>query len=200
VSQSVRPEAGSGEDVVVRRLRRDETSRFYEHLLRLDPEARRNRFSATVKEDFLRDYAHARPRMGTAIEGAFVNGVLRAVGELRPIGAGGEAAEVAFSVEQGFRGRGLGKRLLERLLLLSQNHGVRLVTMITGPENVAMMRLFRSLGGKIAISDGMVEGTIRPAWPTPFSLAREALAEGEGIVDPFFGGLARPRATTLSSA
>lgn len=181
-------------DVIVRRLRRDEASRFYEHLLRLDPEARRLRFSASVKEDFLRTYALAEPRTGTIIEGAFVDGVLRAVGEMRPIGAGGEAAEVAFSVEPGFRGNGLGKRLLDRLLVLARNHGVRLVTMMCSTDNVAMKRLFRSAGGKLAVSDGIVEGSLRPAWPTPFSLAKEALAEQEGAVDALLGGFARPRA------
>jgi len=180
--------------VTVRRLRGDETSRFYEHLLRLDPEARRRRFSASVKEDFLRTYALARPPAGTVIEGAFVDGVLRGVGELRPIGAGGEAAEVAFSVEAGFQGMGLGRRLLERLLLIARNHGVRLVTMVCSTDNVGMQRLFRRAGGKLVVSEGMVEGTIRPAWPTPFSIAKEALAEGEGAADAFLGGFARPRA------
>lgn len=191
MARSARTAAGA--EVVIRRLRRDETSRFYEHLLRLDPEARRRRFSGSVREDFLRSYALAKTRPGTVIEGAFVDGVLRGVGELRPLGAGGEAAEVAFSVEKAFQGMGIGRRLFDRLLLIAKNHGVRLVTMVCSMENAAMQRLFRSAGGRLVASDGMVEGTIRPAWPTPFSIAKEALAEGEGAADVLLGGLARPR-------
>jgi ribosomal protein S18 acetylase RimI-like enzyme len=186
-------QARAGRDVIVRRLRRDEADEFFAHLLRLDPDARRRRFGAVVSECFLRDYANRPPKPGTVIEGAFVDGVLRGVGELRPVDDAGTAAEVAFSVEAGFRGMGLGARLMDRLLLIGSNHGVRLVTMVCMADNTAMKRLFRRHGGKLVVSDGMADGTIRTAWPTPFSLAREALAEGEGAADTVLGGLARPK-------
>jgi ribosomal protein S18 acetylase RimI-like enzyme len=193
VAQAARITPTRAQDAVVRRLRRGEAQGFYEHLLRLDPDSRRRRFGAVVREDFLREYAFAPYRPGTVLEGAFVDGVLRGVGELRPLDAAGEMAEAAFSVEPAFQGRGLGRRLLDRLLLIAGNHGVRIVTVVTTSDNAAMSRLFRSAGGRLLVSDGMVEGTIRTAWPTPFSIAREALAEGEGAADLVLGGFARPK-------
>jgi len=182
-----------GEDVLIRRLRRGEEGLLRAHLLRLDPEARRRRFGAPVRDDFIRAYAEREPERGAAVEGAFVDGVLRGVGELRPIND--EAAEVAFSVERGWQGRGLGARLMDRLLFLAGAHGVRLVTMLTTADNVAMQRLFRAFGGRLSRADGMVEGTVRTTWPTPFSTAQAAQVEATADAQSVLGGLAQPRRT-----
>ena len=56
---------------------------FRDHLLRLDPQSRRDRFSGGVSDDFLIDYAAHCFGAGDLVFGAFVDGALRGAGELR---------------------------------------------------------------------------------------------------------------------
>jgi GNAT superfamily N-acetyltransferase len=163
--------------VTLRRLRRSEMSLFEAHLLRLDADCRRLRFGQAVRDEFLRAYARRKPERGTIIEGAFVDGVLRGVAELRPMALGSRAAEAAVSVEPAFRRRGIGRQLMERLTLRARNHGIRTVVLICLPENVAMRRLAASLGGTVSFAPGEVTYTIPEPAPTVFSLARETMAD-----------------------
>ena len=50
--QEVLPEGG-----VIRKLWVGEAAKFRDHMLRLDPESRRNRFAGGVSDDFVRKYA-----------------------------------------------------------------------------------------------------------------------------------------------
>ena len=63
--------------------------------------------------------------------GAFVGGVLRGLGELRPMGPGasryalGPHAEAAFAVEQTFRRQGIGAALFARIARSARHRGVQ---------------------------------------------------------------------------
>lgn len=172
--------------VVVRRLRPGEMELFQAHLLALDPQSRRLRFGGSAVTDaFLRGYAARVPQAGTVIKGAFVDGLLRGVGELRPLGDRTEA-EVAFSVEPEWRRRGVGQMLLRQLVLFAQNHGVATLRMVCLPENAAMQRLARRLGGRLVSAPGEVQALIVPTGPTPFSLVREALGEAGRVASRLF--------------
>lgn len=176
-------ETGGGA-VLIRRLQRHERPLFRDHLLRLDREARRLRFGHGVSDTFIVDYALREGPPGTVIEGAFVDGTLRAVAELRPLGPSRpDHAEAAFSVERPFRRRGIGSRLMERIVLLAQNHAIAVVCVQCLRENIAMRRLARRSGGDLTFVPGEVEGIIRAPAPTLFSLAREALAESVPAVE-----------------
>src|SRR5262252_2808183 len=76
------PEGG-----IIRKMWSVEASRYREHLLRLDPVSRRNRFGGDVSDEFLAEYAALATGIGTVIHGFFVNGTMRGAAELRPIGA-----------------------------------------------------------------------------------------------------------------
>src|SRR5829696_9336495 len=96
-----------------------------EHLRRLDSETRRQRFGAPVNDAFVERYALGASSLDVTIEGAFVNGVMRGAGELRPlIGGQPSAAEAAFSVEREFQGLGIGNALAERVVVLARNRGI----------------------------------------------------------------------------
>jgi GNAT superfamily N-acetyltransferase len=60
--------------------------------------------------------------------------------------ADGDSAEVAVFVHQDFRGRGIGRRLLNELIAEAQRLGLRRVWGIAAPDNIPMLRLAYSCG------------------------------------------------------
>ena len=164
--------------ILIRRLRRSELPAFADHLLRLDFDSRRRRFGRAVNDEFLTHYALGERSRPGYLEGAFVDGVLRGVAELRPYGpVTRRDAEAAFSIEPAFQQQGLGGRLMTRLLLVARNHGVRSVDLLCSIENRAIQKLARRHGGVFEVSPGEVKCTMPGQAPTLFSFAREALAE-----------------------
>jgi GNAT superfamily N-acetyltransferase len=96
----------------VRRLWLGETELYRQHLLRLDPESRRNRFGGAVSDEFVRRYSEPSALRGVIIYGFFVDGVLRGAAELRLLARAGDA-EAALSVERAWQSRGVGTALLD---------------------------------------------------------------------------------------
>ena len=60
--------------------------------------------------------------------------------------ADGESAEVAVFVHQDYRGRGIGRHLLNELIAEAQRLGLKRVWGIAAPDNVPMLRLAYSCG------------------------------------------------------
>lgn len=60
--------------------------------------------------------------------------------------ADGHSAEVAVFVHQDFRGRGIGRRLLNELIAEAQRLGLRRICGIAAPDNIPMLRLAYSCG------------------------------------------------------
>ncbi|MEO3788131.1 GNAT family N-acetyltransferase [Actinocorallia sp. B10E7] len=58
------------------------------------------------------------------------------------------AAELAFLVEDGWQGRGLGRALAERMVDLGRREGLRELRASVLSENARMRRLLTSLGGR----------------------------------------------------
>ncbi len=93
--QEVLPEGG-----VIRKLWIGETEKYREHLLRLDPESRHNRFAGAVADEFICNYVDLTGGLDAIVHGLFVGGVMRGAAELRPLGLRlPRQAEAAFSVE-----------------------------------------------------------------------------------------------------
>jgi GNAT superfamily N-acetyltransferase len=110
---------------LIRKLWIGEADLYRDHLLRLDPVSRRNRFAGAVSEDFVRDYADLSFGIDSLIHGFFVDGTLRGAAELRPIGAPmTREAEAAFSIEKPWQSHGVGSLLLERTLAQISAHGM----------------------------------------------------------------------------
>ena len=71
---------------LIRKLWIGEAELYRDHLLRLDPDSRRNRFAGAVSDQFVRDYAELALGIDAVIHGFFVDGTLRGAAELRSLG------------------------------------------------------------------------------------------------------------------
>ncbi|KQT59806.1 GCN5 family acetyltransferase [Methylobacterium sp. Leaf456] len=156
------------------------------HFLRLDRDARASRFMAALGDEAVAAHAERAMRAPGLMFGVFVDGALRALGELRPLGREGLAgrfgarAEGALAVERGFRRTGNGLLLLERLAEAARNRGVRELHLRCLSVNGAMRRLAARLGAEVSLRDGESEAALRLTRPTPLSLWREGV---EGLID-----------------
>jgi acyl-CoA synthetase (NDP forming)/GNAT superfamily N-acetyltransferase len=94
---------------------------------------------------------------GRVAFGAFLGDELIAVGRYERL-ADSDSAEVAFVVEDGHQGRGLGSILLEHLAAAARERGLaRFVAEVLG-ENSQMVRVFRDAGYRVsrAIEEGVL--------------------------------------------
>jgi GNAT superfamily N-acetyltransferase len=156
---------------------------FRHHLLRLDPETRRDRFGATVGDDFLAAYADTARRLGTVVFGAFQAAEMHASAELRAVHPMGDSmAEAAFAVEREHQHHGLGSLLMDRVITAAQNRGIGQLHMICMRDNGRMQRLAEKFGARLRMDDSEVVGRIQPDYPTPASLLDETLNDTTAFV------------------
>jgi GNAT superfamily N-acetyltransferase len=167
-------------DGSIRKLWVADTTAFRDHLLRLDPQTRRNRFGMAAGDDFIRRYAENSFALDTLIHGVFIGTELIGVGELRSLGKSHVDAEAAFSVETDWQGRGFGSRLMERVILAARNRRIRRLYMNCLASNGNMQRLARRHGAELEYEAGDVVGLVLPETPTPVSWLREIVRDGYG--------------------
>ena len=111
---------------LIRKLWDVETYAYRDHLLRLDAESRRHRFSGSIADEAIRGFAATARGPDVIVHGFFVDGVLRGAADLhivRPLDL--RKAEAAFSIEKRWQSHGVGSALLERTLLCARNRGVK---------------------------------------------------------------------------
>ena len=167
----------------IRRLWWHEQDRFLAHLLRLSPEDRYLRFGGHITDDGVRDYVRRGDWLHHSLLGVFVDGELRAVGECRYLERRWpREAELAFSVEKPFQGRGFGTALFQRLLTFARNRAVRRVYVTTLRQNARMRRIARKFHMAIAPQEDEVEGRLELVWPSYLSLVDEALDHGRALL------------------
>jgi GNAT superfamily N-acetyltransferase len=177
---------------VIRKLWIGEADIYCVHLLRLDPDSRRNRFAGAVSDEFVRDYAELSFGIDALIHGFFVDGTLRGTAELRPIGAPlMREAEAAFSIEKPWQSHGVGSLLLERTLLAARNRGIKFLHMACLADNKRMQQLARKYDAELKFDFSSVVGEVATPRPTPLSVMREILADGHGFATALFDVQAR---------
>lgn len=95
---------------------------------------------------------------------------LLALGGAEVVGTGsvffdGDTAELAFLVRDDWQGHGLGRALLTRLAAIATAAGVRLIQLITYPDNAAVPHLVATLGHPVRreVVDGVLTLEIEPA-------------------------------------
>ena len=176
---------------VVRKLWIGEAEAYRDHLLRLDPESRRRRFSGGVGDDFIAQHARSISAFGVVVYGFFLDGVLRGAAELRPNGPFARAAEAAFSIEQPWQSLGVGSVLLERILLTARNRGITALRMHCLAENRRMQQLARKFAAELKFDFGSVVGEVDPPRFTVLSLAREWTEDAFGVVNAMLDAQAR---------
>jgi GNAT superfamily N-acetyltransferase len=169
-------------DGVIRKLWIDRAGPYRDHLLRLDSESRRNRFGGAVSDEFIRNYIELSLGLDAVLHGFFVDGALRGVAELRPIGGGTpDEAEAAFSIEKPWQNNGVGTALLERTLLAARNRGIKLLHMACLANNRRMIDLAKKFEAELKFDFGSVVGEVEAPHPTPMSVLREFVADTHGF-------------------
>jgi hypothetical protein len=144
----------------IRILRHDELPLLRDHLLRLDPQSRRDRFHGAVDETFIDDYI-ARCFGPKTITIAYVESdEVHGVAELHEPAGDDDLPELAFSVEESFRRRGVGSILFKTLLDEARRAGYRRLRVMTGAQNDAMRALARKFGAHLVFDHGELAGTI----------------------------------------
>jgi GNAT superfamily N-acetyltransferase len=168
--------------VEIRRLWPADMPAFRDHMLRLDGRSRHERFGGGMSDEFIAHYAESCFGQGDLVFGAFVEGAMRGAGELRSSEAIWTEqspfqrhihAEAAFSVEEGYRRRGIGEQLFRRIEGAASNHGVETIEIVCMPDNVSMLRLAGKFKAQFSFEENQITGRLTARRPTPFSLMRE---------------------------
>ncbi len=128
------------------------------HLQRLSPADRRQRFLHAVSDGWLADYA-ADTSGERRIIGWFVSGILRGAADIH---FHADSAEVGFTVDAWWRGRGVGRTLAEHALWATQNWGGRPMVMLTDPDNAPMLSIARRLGASLRQDEDLVSAAVSP--------------------------------------
>ena len=192
--------------VEIRRLWLSDKEAFRDHLLSLDPRSRHLRFGGGMSDDFLIRYAENCFGKGDLLYGAFVDGKMVGAAELRsnqaiwsnqaPFGRHIHA-EAAFSVDQGYRRRGIGENLFKRILRAATNHGVETIEIICLPDNVGMQNLAKKFHTQFTFEQNSLTGRLTARRPTAFSLIREASGDaldfGAALFDAHWRAAAESR-------
>ena len=132
-----------------------------------------------MSDDFLVHYSEHCFGKGDLLYGAFVDGKMSAPRNCAPTrrsertGAVGRNihAEAAFWVE-GYRRRGIGEKLFQRIMRAATNHGVETIEIVCVPDNVSMRRLAQKFKAHFTFEENAT-GALTARWPTAFSMMRE---------------------------
>jgi GNAT superfamily N-acetyltransferase len=166
----------------IRKLWIGEASALRDHLLRLDPESRRNRFGSPVNAHFIGRYAARSISPDSIVHGFFADGVLRAAAELRSYGKPFPSdAEAALSVEREWQNQGVGSVLLEHTILAAQNRGIRTIRLNCLIDNRAMQSIAKKYEAALRFRADEIVGELANPAPTPLSLVREFVADSHGM-------------------
>jgi len=144
----------------VRTLRQqEELPLLRDHLLRLDPPSRRDRFHGFMDDSFIERYAARCADDGTVIIAYFEDGVVRGAAELHPPDQSFNALpEIAFSVEGRVRRQGVGSILFKKLIAEARLKGYRSLRITTGAQNHAMRALAYKFGAHLIFRHGESTG------------------------------------------
>jgi GNAT superfamily N-acetyltransferase len=170
---------------IVRTLRRqEELPLLRDHLLRLDPQSRHDRFHGFMDDGFIERYAAKCAGDGTVIIAYIEDGVVRGAAELHPPDQSPDSQpEIAFSVEACVRRQGVGSILFRKLIAEARLKGYQSLRITTGAQNQAMRALGRKFGAHLTFRHGESTGSIdlkqqpqaesaKPAIATPADAAR----------------------------
>ena len=132
-----------------------------DHLLRLDPASRHDRFHGFMDDSFIERYAAKCAEDGTVIIAYIEDGVVRGAAELHPPDQSPAAQpEIAFSVEACVRRHGVGSILFRKLIEEARARDYRSLRITTGAQNQAMRALAHKFGAHLTFRHGESTGSI----------------------------------------
>ena len=139
-----------GEQITIRPSKPVDERRIQEHYYGLDKNDVFSRFFHD-KTSFGRSDVAPRSQIDyikdltlVAIVGEFGFGRVVAVGECMLL-LSNNMAEVAFSVNRKYQGKGIGRRMLKKLAEAARENGIAGLMAYTAPRNQAMIKLFKTL-------------------------------------------------------
>jgi GNAT superfamily N-acetyltransferase len=162
----------------VRTLRQqEELPLLRDHLLRLDPASRHDRFNGFMDDSFIEKYAARCADDGTIIIVYIENGLVRGAAELHPPDESADGLpEIAFSVEAVVRRQGVGSILFKRLIQEARWKGYDALRITTGAQNQSMRALANKFGAHLTFRHGESTGNIDLKQTPQVELARLAIA------------------------
>jgi GNAT superfamily N-acetyltransferase len=162
----------------VRTLRQqEELPLLRDHLLRLDPASRHDRFNGFMDDSFIEKYAARCADDGTIIIAYIENGLVRGAAELHPPDESADGLpEIAFSVEAVVRRQGVGSILFKRLIQEARWKGYDALRITTGAQNQSMRALANKFGAHLTFRHGESTGNIDLKQTPQVELARLAIA------------------------
>ncbi|MCL6284414.1 GNAT family N-acetyltransferase [Ruegeria sp. 2012CJ41-6] len=170
-------------DTTIRQLRSFDQDQIEAHFQRLSAESLTSRFSGEVSESYVETYVSKILSDDAYVYGAFPDGHLRGLGEMRLIADSAPVAyEAALTVEPDWQHRGLGDALLSRLIIAARNRGIRELHMLCLASNQKMQNLARKHEAELKTMPGQVEATLTTPWPSPASLTEEIAGECDALV------------------
>ena len=156
----------------VRTLSAKELPLLREHLLRLDPASRHDRFNGFIDSGFIVRYAAKCVSDGTIVVAYFEDGIVRGAAELhQPDLSPVSLPEIAFSVEACVRRKGVGSLLFSRLIEKARALNYQKLRITTGSQNEAMRALAHKFGANLTFRHGESTGSIDLRKPTPAGAA-----------------------------
>ena len=168
----------TAQELVVRRLCVVDQEKICSHFLRLDIASRRARFLGAVSDDGVKKYAGKIFHFDSILCGAFLDGDLRGVVELRGVAHfRPSTTEAAFSVEHEWQNIGIGDALFERMMTIAQNRSIRSIQLTCLRENARMRYLAAKHDARLHLDQDVVEAVLYPYWPTPTSVVKEIIVE-----------------------
>ena len=145
----------------IRTLTTREMPLLREHLLRLDPESRRDRFNGAADENFIELYASRCLADGTVVIAYVEDGKVLAAAELhQPDTSTDGMPEIAFSVERAVRRKGIGSILFRRLIAEAEGRRYEKLRITTSYSNQAMRALAQKFGAHLTFRNGESTGII----------------------------------------
>jgi RimJ/RimL family protein N-acetyltransferase len=145
----------------IRTLTAREMPLLREHLLRLDPASRRDRFHGATDDSFIDSYAARCLADGTVVIAYVEDGKVLGAAELhQPDTSVDGVPEIAFSVERSLRRKGIGSILFRRLIAEAEGRGYQSLRITTGSSNEAMRALAHKFGAHLTFRHGESTGNI----------------------------------------
>lgn len=171
------------------------------HLLRLDEEDRYRRFGAHLSDEGVRNRARRMQGPGTIIVAALVDGQVRGTAEIDLAAPGRHRpAEIALTVEGGYRGLGLGARLFKAGCLLANNRGATHLVLTTQADNWAMQHIARAHGMHIRKDGADLAASLALPGPNLAGYIQELTLLGHDLLWVSAACLSKLRLTRRTSA
>jgi GNAT superfamily N-acetyltransferase len=168
----------------IRSLINQELPLLRDHLLRLDPESRRDRFNGYADEGFIDRYAKKCAGDGTIILAYFEDGEVHAAVELhQPDLSSDSLPEIAFSVESHLRRKGVGSKLFKQIIAVAKSLGYEKLRITTGSQNQAMRALANKFGANLTFRRGESTGVIELAEQPSAEHAELPPAAAKALID-----------------